>query len=377
MKIVADGNMTAVEEVFAPLGDVTTVDGRTLGSAELKDAQVLLVRSVTNVNEALLNDTPVEFVGSATAGLDHVDRDYLRRRDITFANAPGANANSVVEYVLTAIAACDDYLEQVLAGAPVGIVGYGRVGRLLAASIRSLGGKAVAYDPWLSDAEAGESLASLPAVTQCPVIAIHAELSDQLPYPSRHLFDRAVLAELTSEQLLINAARGPVVDNTALLRRMTQPEPPSVVLDVWEFEPEVDAVLFAEVDIGTPHIAGYSYDAKLKGTQMLARALAEFAGKAGNTSTNAGTVPTMPLDSVNTGANLLRELLGAVYDIRADHQALAGVLAQADARQGFDDLRRNYPQRRELSATRVVLPRFNTPQIDMLASLNCQYEVKT
>ena len=149
LNIVADENMEGVIEAMDDIGPVHLVNGRTLRREDLQEADVLLVRSVTPVNEALLNSTPVRFVGTATSGFDHVDRAYLQREGIDFAHAAGSNANAVVEYVLGAIAMVDDKLEQLFAGGWVGIIGYGTIGKSLASRLSKLGISYVVYDPWL------------------------------------------------------------------------------------------------------------------------------------------------------------------------------------------------------------------------------------
>ena len=149
MRIVADSNMVGVAEAFGALGSVTLVPGRELRSEHVHRADIVLVRSVTAVDAQLLEGSSVSFVGSATSGFDHVDTDYLRARGIDFAYAPGANANSVLEYVISAIASCDDYLERLCAGATVGIVGFGVIGKRLAQRLDNIGIACSAYDPWL------------------------------------------------------------------------------------------------------------------------------------------------------------------------------------------------------------------------------------
>ena len=152
MRILADGNMRGVEGLFSSLGEVLMAEGRSIQPQQLEGIDILLVRSVTPVNEALLAEAGVSFVGSATAGTDHVDVGYLERCGIPFSAAPGCNADAVGDYVLSAIAHCDDLLEQLLAGERVGLVGFGHVGRTLQRRFDALGITALAYDPWLEQA---------------------------------------------------------------------------------------------------------------------------------------------------------------------------------------------------------------------------------
>ncbi|NQX89836.1 MAG: 4-phosphoerythronate dehydrogenase, partial [Halioglobus sp.] len=216
LKIVADENIPGLQRDPDHGVKLSRVAGRGIQAEHLTDADILLVRSVTRVDQSLLSESPVRFVGSATSGFDHIDRTYLQRRGIVFAHAPGANANAVVEYVLTAIAAVGDTLEELLHGAAVGIIGYGHVGSALAARLHDLGIDHKVYDPWLDPAVVG-SAASLDDVLDCSVVTLHPELTHAKPWPSYHLLGAEELSQLRPNTLLINASRGAIIDNQALL----------------------------------------------------------------------------------------------------------------------------------------------------------------
>lgn len=357
LRIVADRNIPAAKETFGHWGSVHSVEGRSLQAADLAEADVLLVRSVTLVNERLLAGTPVRFVGTATAGLDHVDTAWLAARDIAFAAAPGANANSVVEYVLAAIAAVDDVLEQLLAGGRVGIVGYGHVGRCLARRLQAVGIASVQYDPWLAPGTVPAPV-TLAEILGCSVVSLHTSLTHEPPWPSHHLLAAAQLSAIGARTLLINASRGPVIDNAALLARLSQPQAPRCVLDVWETEPLVPSALLHAVRYGTAHIAGYSHDAKLAATRMLALALAATFNLGEPGAGSIGPAPPLPVPPGLAGAALLRFLWQARYDLAADDERLREAalgLPEAEAMSGFDSLRRNYPLRRELAGSKVLV----------------------
>ncbi len=355
LRILADCNIPAVHDCFGPIGSVRTTEGRTLQSAELAEVDVLLVRSVTRVDAQLLAGTPVRFVGTATAGVDHIAIPWLQRNGIGFAAAPGANANSVVEYVLAAIAAVDDCLERLLAGGRVGIVGYGHVGSLLARRLQALGIASLHCDPWL-DRNTLATPASLSEILGCDVLSLHPSLTTGEPWPSRHLLGPEALATLGPQQLLINASRGPVLANADLLARLQEAHAPRCALDVWEFEPAVPAALLERVQFGTPHIAGYSHDAKLTATRMLAQAVQEQLGLGSAEAQLGEPAAIMDLPADLLGAGLLRQLCQLRYDLAADDQRLrTAVLGvpEADAQAAFDRLRRDYPLRRELAGSRV------------------------
>jgi erythronate-4-phosphate dehydrogenase len=373
LKIVADRNMRGVDEAFAGLGRVHYVEGRSCVAADVHDADVLLVRSVTPVNEGLLAGSSVKFVGTATSGFDHVDTDYLQQQGIGFSHAPGSNANSVVEYVLAAIAVSGTFMERLLAGEKLGIVGYGNIGKALAMRLDALGIGHVAYDPWLPP-EMIANAAPLPEVLKCAVVSLHAELTRRQPWPSYHLLSTGELAQLDSSQLLINACRGEVVDGAALLERLQAGNAPGTVLDVWEGEPNPDAPLLESVDLGSAHIAGYSLDGKRLATRMLRDAMVSHLGlaqPAGAKGDNT-TVDPLVVPAGVEGVELLRWAIQARYDIQYDdtllRQAILGSTPQAGA---FDQLRKNYRERRELAGTTVSITAGNGAQADLLRALGC------
>ena len=374
LRIVADENIPAVEHFLGPLASVRRVRGRDISQAQLEGADVLLVRSVTPVDEALLSGTAVRFVGSTTSGTDHIDLAYLRGQGIGFAHAPGSNANSVVEYVLAAVAGIGDKLELLLRGGSVGVVGYGVIGRAVTARLSALGIHCRIYDPWLDQREIPDPV-PLPDILACEVVTLHPELTLEQPWPSYHLLGEAELAQISRNALLINSSRGAVVDNGALRALLEGGEGPACVLDVWEGEPRIDRALLQRVNLGTAHIAGYSLDGKLLGSRMVCQAVAtHFEIDVQVAASPAGEPAPLELPEGLAGAGLIRHLLQARYDITADHQRLCSATLEAspaDAEAGFDRLRREYPERRELSGS-VVRGRFSNPgMIAHIEGLGC------
>ena len=372
LRIVADANMPGLDGI--PGLAVDYQEGRSICREHLENADALLVRSVTRVDENLLAGTGVRFVGTATSGFDHVDRAYLASAGIGFSHAPGSNANSVVEYVLAAIAAVDNFLEQLLAGEKVGVVGYGHIGKLLCQRLTALKIDFCCYDPWLNDSAVANAC-SLEQVLASRVITLHPSLTLESPWPSRHMLGKSELAQITAGQLLINASRGEVVDNSALaLHLHDQPDAP-VVLDVWEGEPALDSRLLDKVAIGTAHIAGYSLDSKLKATRMLLTAMARhLAISELSPGILEGGAENLTVDLPGEHAEALRCLLGARYQIMEDDGRLraAANMAAGDSRQlaaSFDKLRKSYPVRRELAGSRVHVA--NGSAADLLRALDC------
>jgi erythronate-4-phosphate dehydrogenase len=359
MRLVCDENIVGLE-ALADRCELVTAAGRAIGAQLLRDADALWVRSVTRVDATLLAGSSLRFVGTATAGVEHIDRAVLAQRHIPFAAAPGANANAVVEYVLAALAELAEPWRRLDQGGRLGIVGYGHVGRLLARVATGLGWRVRVSDPWVeAGGEAVPGTAALADILDCDVISLHCSLHDRAPWPSRHLIDGPALARLRGEQWLINAARGAVVDNAALLLRCAAPSPPQLVLDVWEGEPEFDLRLLAypALRLATPHIAGYSWDAKWQATQMLRRAT-EKAGllppqpEPGAPAADALRLPA-DADTQALAAALLAQRYRVSDDDRAFREMARSVPASARGN-GFDALRRDYRKRRELRGSALL-----------------------
>jgi erythronate-4-phosphate dehydrogenase len=357
LKIVADENIPHVCSIFSSLGKVTTVNGRDLSKEQLLDADILLVRSVTRVNKALLDGTSVRFVATATIGTDHLDKQYLKSRDISWACAPGSNADSVVDYVISACCRLDGLLEWLLADGIVGIVGMGNVGGRLYERLDRLGIKVSAYDP-LIEQDRYSVLTSLDEVLMADVICLHAPLTRDGDYPSYHLFDAECLDSINTGAVLINAGRGSVIDNASLKQLLERRDDFCAVLDVWEGEPAIDIDLLKRIDLATPHIAGYSFDGKLAGTEMIYEACCQFLGTEIDVIENSvRDTLSITLSKLNNPVEAMREAVLACYDIAKDDQNLRGRLLHVDATnrsKEFDDLRKNYPVRREFSKCHIA-----------------------
>lgn len=356
---MADENIPLVRECFAGLGDVVTLPGRSLTADDLAGADVLVARSVTKVNKELIQNSSLKFVGTCTAGCDHIELPALKEQGVGFSNAPGCNARSVVEYVLCALDILAERDGYCITGRTVGIVGKGQVGGRLYRALQALGVRVMANDPLL-EAEAGVELVELDELLErCDVIALHTPLTTSGDYPTYHLFGEQQLLAMKHGTVLINAGRGAVVDNRALLNVLKARDDLSVVLDVWEHEPEVDPELLELVDIGTPHIAGYSLDAKVTGTVMVYQALCRFLGLPARTSQQDLTPlpPLMKLDFTGTvdADQAASVAMRATYDIRRDDALMRRLLKmEPEARKlAFDFMRKNYSERREFSTLKI------------------------
>lgn len=339
MKIVADANILDVESGFGEYGELVLRSGREIGPADVQDADALIVRSITPVDAALLDGSRVRFVATATSGTDHLDLEWLRRAGITVADAAGCNANAVAAYVMAA-------LEELAVpeGCRALVIGAGHVGTRVIHRLQRKGVTCRVVDPFVE--EGGISAPVLrdfddrppelvfadldEALAEADIVSLHLPLTVDGPHPTRCLLNAERLSLLRPGSVLINTARGEVVDERALKQRLRQRGDLQAVLDVFHGEPEIDRELIHLARIATPHIAGYSRAAKLAGTSRVLEAFRahfhpEKSGRNANVSGIALQDETAPSPS-----SLTMRFREAVDAVPAD-QSLADV---------FDALRR-------------------------------------
>lgn len=360
MYIVADENIALLDAFFAHLGKLHKGAGRQLSVSDVKAADVLLVRSVTPVNAQLLQESRVRFVGSATIGDDHLDKQWLDSQLITWRTAPACNAQSVVEYVFAALAYLSKNKNLELSHKVLGIIGLGNVGSLLARFAQKLGFKVIGYDPFTQHT-AIEQVELEVLLQQADIVSLHTPLTKTGAYPSFHLLNENNLGKLKQGVILLNSGRGAVIDNQALLAFMTQKPHviTGLVLDVWEDEPLVNVVLANRADLATPHIAGYSLEGKCRGTEMIYQALCKFYDvvpqhQLRDFLPNNQQVLAWP-NKVALWQNYA-QLLQTIYPIAKDNQAFRNTLHESDCNKralAFDSLRKHYWHRRESSAYSV------------------------
>lgn len=363
LKIFYDENMPFAAELFAAFGEVHAFAGRQCNAQLIEQADVLLVRSITSVNAALLSQAKnLKFVGTATIGTDHVDQAYLQSRGIGFASAPGCNAVSVAEYVLSAIKVLEQRYLFSLQDKIVGIVGAGNTGSRLAEKLTALGVNFVLCDPLLEAAGDTRAFVSYDSLlSQADILSFHVPLVNDGAYPTRHLFSVEQLAKIKPDAVIINACRGEVLDNQMLLVAKQNGNRNPLVLDVWEGEPDILMDLLPYTDIATAHIAGYSYEGKAKGTFMLYQALSKhladnLSNASGDEQILTDLLPISEISQVKLNGNgdrddtTINRVIHLAYDVRRDD----GFFRQHIGTDGFDWIRKHYPIRREFSALTVT-----------------------
>jgi erythronate-4-phosphate dehydrogenase len=360
VRILVDSKLPFVEELFGHFGAVVVLDTQAITNKSVHDADALVIRSETRVDGSLLEGSRVRFVGTATIGTDHVDTEYLRARGISFANAPGSNANSVAEYLVAALLELEERLGFRLKGGTLGVVGVGNTGRRVAKMAEGLGMQLLLNDPPLARETGDTRYRPLDELMSADILTLHVPLTREGVDKTFHLFDEARLSRMKPGSILINTSRGGVVNTAALKNSLKEQRLSACVLDVWEDEPMIDPELLSLATIGTPHIAGYSFDGKVNAATMIARELARFLGADAKSVQSVGdhSMRSIAPAAGNT-EDTLRSVVREVYNITLDDRTLRRMLTLPSADHGvyFRSLRAHYPKRIEFSHFSVLLTR--------------------
>ena len=342
MKLIIDDKIPFIQGQAEKLGEAIYLPGAKITPEDVREADVLITRTRTLCNKALLEGSKVKFIATATIGYDHLDVDYLREAGISWTNCPGCNATSVAQYVETSLLLLEQEGKVNLADCTVGVIGVGNVGRRVVERLEGMGCRVLLNDPPRAEREAefNRCAASLQDLQeQCDVITIHTPLVTDGAHPTLHLINTAFLQGLKRRPVPINAGRGEVVDGVALSQALDNNLVSAAVIDTWENEPSIDRDLLRKVFLGTPHIAGYSADGKANGTRMALEAVAHYFNKEVSFEVNAPALPAgysyYPEMAVATDSPL------RLYNPLRDSEALKA------APENFEKLRGDYPLRRE------------------------------
>ena len=356
MKFLCDIALPNSVEVFSQYGEVALKNGRQINADDLVDVDVLIIRSITKVNEDLLSKAnKLKFVGTATAGMDHIDTALLDKKGIAYSNAQGSNCESVGDYILSVLLVLAEKYNLSFEGKSIGIVGCGFVGSQVYNKAKALGLTIVKNDPPRFKTGDKTCNATLDEALACDIVTLHVPLIKDGEYKTLHLIDEQNLLKLKPNAIFINASRGNVVDNEALSEFLEKRPDVKVWLDVFEGEPQINCKkLLSQVDGATAHIAGYSYESKRRANVMLANTLAHVLKleepkayqmpKPDIESTTLGKVENLDLD-------LIRRLVFSVYDVRRDSLMFKNCFKDAKS---FDAMRSNYRERRELSSLHLL-----------------------
>jgi erythronate-4-phosphate dehydrogenase len=380
--IVVNRHTPYVVEVFSRIGDVIALDTSEVTREALRDAEILIVRSETKVNAALLDGSRVKFVGTVTIGTDHIDVEYLRSNGIAFASAPGSNANSVAEYVAAALLTWGARTGQTLRGRTIGIVGVGNVGLRVIKIAEALGMNVLLNDPPLARATGDAKFLPLNELMEADFVTLHVPLTRTGEDATYHLFDEARLTTIKRGSVLINTSRGSVVETKALRAALATGQVSSAILDVWEGEPDIDFDLLNRVMLGSAHIAGYSLDGKLNALHLIyesACALLELSPE-WNIDANvplASSCVTVPEEFAKE-QEVIHAAISQSYDIELDDAFLREMttLPERERSRHFTRLREAYRIRREFFNREVELLPHQVSALEALRKLGFKTTVK-
>ena len=355
MKIIADDKIPFLKGALEHVAEVKYLPGDQIGPGDVKDADALIVRTRTKCNAHLLDGSKVKFIATATIGFDHIDTSYCDEHGIHWQNAPGCNAKSVEQYILSALLTLAENNKIELAAKTIGIIGVGHVGSKIERVCNLLGMNVLLNDPPRERMEGGDAFVSLDRIMQdADIITLHVPLNYSGEDSTWHFINNLFLSSLKKKPVLINSSRGEVVDSIALKQAIGAGVVEMVVLDVWENEPLIDLELLWRVNIATPHIAGYSTDGKANGTRMSVHGVNEFF-KLGMQNWEPAGLPVPEKTKINVdgeGKNIqqiLYEAVSASYNILEDDKRLR------DSVNTFERQRGTYPVRREFGSYSVRL----------------------
>jgi erythronate-4-phosphate dehydrogenase len=360
--------MPFAREAFGTLGSVSVIEGRSITRADLRDAEILAIRSTTMVDRDLLAGTPVRFVGTATIGTDHMDTGYLDAAGIQWCYSPGCNANSVAEYVAAALLCLATRHGFALDGRTTGVIGVGNVGRLVVKKAGALGMTVLKNDPPRERTEATsgktqkEDFVPLDELLgRSDIVTMHVPLTKEGADATCRMVSADFFGMMKPGAIFLNTARGAVVDTDALLKAMHDGIVGHAVIDTWGNEPMIRQDLLDAAALGTPHIAGHSFEGKVMGTAMVYREACRFLGKEpvwdpAQVLSDPETAELGIEDGIGADEESLWQAVRRVYAIDDDDRRLREAMAAdaASGKAGFDDLRTKYPIRREFRFTRVL-----------------------
>ena len=353
MKIVIDDKIPYIRGAFEPFAEVVYLPGSKTTPEVVKDANALVTRTRTKCNRDLLQGSKVKFIATATIGYDHIDTEYCRKAGIKWTNAPGCNAESVNQYIASALFAWSMRERTELQGKTIGIVGVGEVGSRVAKMCNTVGIKVLLNDPPRERREGSAEFVSLEKIqTEADIISFHVPLNMTGQDKTFHLVNEKFLQNLAKKPLLINSCRGEVFDTEAVYNALEANDIAGYIADCWENEPDIDLELLNLTDFGTPHIAGYSKDGKANGTRMSVQAISRFFNLGIDhwepTDVEPPQNPVIEIDgNQRREYSVLAEAILSTYDIETDDEALR------EAPHQFEKLRGDYPVRREFDSYTV------------------------
>jgi len=369
MKIIIDDKIPYIQGALEPFGEVVYLPGKKTTPEIVKDADAIITRTRTICNEKLLAGSSVKIIASATIGFDHIDIDYCDKAGIVWTNAPGCNSKSVEQYIASALMVMAGKKGFLLSDKTIGIVGVGNVGSKVARIAELFGMKVLLNDPPRVRKEGVGSFVELDEILEkADIITLHVPLNLDGPDQTLHLANATFFAKAKKRPVLINSCRGEVVVKESLKEAIRVGQISGAVIDCWENEPDIDTILLEIIDLGTPHIAGYSKDGKANGTSMSVQTLSRFFGLGiDDWECKDVELPESTFIALNgfgkSEQQILSEAVLATYDIRNDDRALRNAV------ESFEKLRGDYPVRREFPVFEIKAMNVDAAIIEKLRNI--------
>ncbi len=369
MKIVIDDKIPYIKGALEPVAEVVYLPGSKTTPGIVKDADALITRTRTICNEQLLKGSKVKYIATATIGYDHIDTEYCKKAGIEWTNAPGCNAESVNQYIASALFSWSMRKREDLAGKTIGIVGVGNVGSRVAKTCEIVGMRVLLNDPPREREEGSGKFVSLETIQkEADIISFHVPLNMNGLDATFHMVDDNFLQNLSKKPILINSCRGEVFETDAVYNALEANDISGLIIDCWENEPEIDLELLNLVDYGTPHIAGYSKDGKANGTKMSVQAVSRFFNLGIDnwepTNVDLPKSTTIEIDgNQRREYSILAEAVLSTYDIETDDELLR------ESPHLFEKLRGDYPVRREFDTYTIKAKNIPGSTLEKLSKL--------
>lgn len=347
MKIVADQHIPFIQDFFASYGELVLKPGRNITAQDVKDADLLIVRSITQVDKTLLAHSKVRFVGSVTAGADHLDTHWLSDAGIAWCIAEGFNAPPVANYVVSSIAALQREQRLKQKDLTAAVIGVGNVGKRVVNYLQKLNIAVTLCDPLRAENETDFVTTPLNELANFDIISLHVPLIKSGKYPTHHFINKDFLKQQKPGCVLLNASRGAVIDSNVLLKHGQHLQ---WCFDVWEHEPNISKLILEKSIIATPHIAGYSIQSKIRGIEMIYRLACEKQVIQPQTLTPI-KMPTQILDFDNETHDW-RDVVLSIFNPKLITTLMKEKLLQESPISAFDEMRNQFNYRYEFEFSR-------------------------
>lgn len=340
MKLLIDKEIPFVQGVFEPFAEVEYLDGEEFTPDSVRDADALLVKGHTKCDAALLEGSSVKMIGTTMVGLDHIDTQYCEQHGIYFQNAKSTTAVAVCNYIFSALYGCAAKKSINLSGLTIGIIGYGSVGSRVESVARALGFKVLIEDPPRASTESQSQFCTLDELlAQSNIVTLHVPLNER----TTGMCNANFFEKMRPGAFFVNTANGKLVDEEALMAY--KPKLGPVILDCWNNEPNINTELLDNVDIGTPHIAAFSYQSKLLATRLSVRSIARYFSIA----ELYDFTPTPDIEGMDSiFVDIVGKTQGQIASIfQYNYPIFTDDFLFRLSPESFNELRKNYKYRRE------------------------------